>query len=255
MLRVCPGCAKAVNGAGLREKAPLLAMVMLVKAGRATRPPVHAYFQHQEWRKVWMHMLDRVDAQTVDEFGALAAAKLVEAWFFGEGTPTSSGEPSGGKPAEAHRHRERSGKIGVFLREQVRALLNEAPEVAFLTDVLEPGPSRVRHECCLLLICVVWVAAEVRYGDATAREIVDAVLSGADENDANTHRSKERVAFALQECSSASSVTARADLLAAIAARSLGISENERGTHEALRGLARRGLTEFKGPIDLYELM
>lgn len=122
MLRVCPGCAQAVNGAGLRDKAPLLAMVMLVKAGRATRPPVHAYFQHQEWRKVWMHMLDRVEAQTVDEFSTLAAAKLVEAWFFGEGTLASSGEPSGAEPPEAHRHADRSGKIGVLLREHVMAL-------------------------------------------------------------------------------------------------------------------------------------
>ena len=89
VLQVCPGCAQAVDDAGLREKAPLLAVVMLVKAGRATRPPVHAYFQHQEWRKVWMQMLDRVDAQTVDESSVLAAAKLVEAWFFGEGPPAS----------------------------------------------------------------------------------------------------------------------------------------------------------------------
>ncbi len=244
VLHVCAGCAQAVNGAGLREKLPLLAIVMLVKAGRATRPPVQAYFQHQQWRKVWTHVLDRVDARTDDESTSLAAAKVVEARFFGESA----------KPAEGHGRQEPSVKIGVFLREDVMALLGEAPEVSFLTEVLPADPSGVRHECCLLLIGVVWLAAEAKYGEATAQEIVAGVLSGADEGDPAARRSKERMVLTLDECSRTTSVTTRADLLAAIAARSLGVNDNERGTHEALRDLARRGLTEFEGTLDRYEL-
>jgi len=81
-LLVCASCYKAVNSRGLREKNPMLALVMLVKAGHATRPQAHAYLQHPEWRKVWMHLLETSGVAVSDEFQALDSVKALEGQLF-----------------------------------------------------------------------------------------------------------------------------------------------------------------------------
>jgi hypothetical protein len=54
----------------------------LVANDEARRPPVHAYLQHPEWRKVWMHMIDRSAIPLEDEFQALAVMRPVEQEFY-----------------------------------------------------------------------------------------------------------------------------------------------------------------------------
>lgn len=81
-LLVCAPCYKAVNSLGLRDKNPMLAVVTLVNAGHASRPQTHAYLQHPEWRKIWMHLLETSGVTVSDDFQALAAVKTLEARLF-----------------------------------------------------------------------------------------------------------------------------------------------------------------------------
>jgi hypothetical protein len=87
-LRICSYCAKAIRVAGLARDHPLMAVGILVRAGRAERPPVHAYLQHAEWRRVWRHMLKRLQINVADYFQVLAATKELEPRFFEE-TPST----------------------------------------------------------------------------------------------------------------------------------------------------------------------
>jgi hypothetical protein len=87
-LGLCSYCEKAIGAAGLARKHPLMAVGMLVRAGRAERPLVHAYLQHAEWRKVSRHMLKRLQIDMADNLRVLAAMKEIEPWFFEE-TPDS----------------------------------------------------------------------------------------------------------------------------------------------------------------------
>jgi hypothetical protein len=81
-LRICSTCAEAIKQAGLMEKTPLMAVVVLAHGGIANRPPVYAYFQHPEWRKVCMYCLELANIHVSDEFQALAAMKDLEARLF-----------------------------------------------------------------------------------------------------------------------------------------------------------------------------
>jgi hypothetical protein len=76
---VCMRCRLALENSGLMYGNPFLAIATLVKAGFIDRPPVHAYFQHPEWRKVCMHVLDTAGVSAPDEFAALEAIKAMEA--------------------------------------------------------------------------------------------------------------------------------------------------------------------------------
>lgn len=58
---------------------PFVAIAALVNAGVVERPAVHAYLQHQEWRKAAMHVLDMANLNISDDFAALEALKEVEA--------------------------------------------------------------------------------------------------------------------------------------------------------------------------------
>ena len=83
-LFICVPCRRFVMDSGLMEKTPMLAVAYLVKAGQAQRPPAHAYLQHPEWRKVWMHLMDVAGIEVSDEFAALSAMKPIEAAFMEE---------------------------------------------------------------------------------------------------------------------------------------------------------------------------
>ena len=96
-LRICPGCANAISGMGLREKNPMMGLAMMVRAGRAERPPVHYYLQHEAWRRVWLEVLERFGVDHEDEFQALAEMKAIEGRFFEqvfEGTSSLDRDPS-----------------------------------------------------------------------------------------------------------------------------------------------------------------
>lgn len=80
-LSICAPCRSLVLQADLMQKTPMLAMAHLVALKHAHRPPVHAYLQHSEWRKVWMHLLETSGIDVVDEFSAMAAMKPMEAAF------------------------------------------------------------------------------------------------------------------------------------------------------------------------------
>jgi hypothetical protein len=79
---ICPGCSQVLKELGLIYKNPLVGLAALVAHGRAIKPPVHAYLQHSEWKKVWMHMLDGSGLPVRDEFAALEAIRQVEPSFF-----------------------------------------------------------------------------------------------------------------------------------------------------------------------------
>ena len=61
---------------------PFVAIAALAKSAVVDRPPVHAYFQHPEWRKVCIHVLDTAGVIAPDEFTALEAIKAMEAVLF-----------------------------------------------------------------------------------------------------------------------------------------------------------------------------
>lgn len=67
----------------------MLALAHLVAAGRAERPPVQAYLQHPEWRKIWLHLLDQGGLEPSDEFEALQMMKPLEEEFMSRGRSSS----------------------------------------------------------------------------------------------------------------------------------------------------------------------
>jgi len=82
---VCMPCRLALENSGLMYGSPFLAIAALAKAGIIDRPPAHAYFQHSEWRKACMHVLDTAGVSVPDEFAALEAIKAMEAALFQPG--------------------------------------------------------------------------------------------------------------------------------------------------------------------------
>jgi hypothetical protein len=60
----------------------MLVLVKLVRSGKATRPAAHAYLQHPEWRKYWMHLLAVADLHPPDDFAALIAVREFEERMF-----------------------------------------------------------------------------------------------------------------------------------------------------------------------------
>lgn len=82
-LLICPRCFDWVRKAGLGTKNPILALAYLVRSGQAERPPAHAYLQHPEWKKVWMHSLDQAGIGATDDFAALAAIREIEQEMIG----------------------------------------------------------------------------------------------------------------------------------------------------------------------------
>lgn len=236
VLRVCPGCAEVVTITGLREKTPLLAMVTLVQHGRALRPPVHAYFQHLQWRKVWMHTLERAGTGATDEFDALAQAKLVEAKFFDAVT-----EPSD----EATR-----AELGVqFLRNYIRAAIRDSPEISYLRQVLPQSREALAKECSYLVLGLLWLTASVRLGDSAGRGLVKGVLMHPD-------RSKEDIEYALTYIdqalaeSSALPNSLRANHLVTVALRTF--PADHPNVERKLTDFAQHQWRELKGALDRY---
>lgn len=90
-LLICGQCRQFLQETGLHEKTPMLALAHLVAAGRAERPPVPAYLQHPEWRKIWLHLLDQGGLEPSDEFEALQMMKPLEEKFMSRGQASSGG--------------------------------------------------------------------------------------------------------------------------------------------------------------------
>lgn len=63
---------------GLQAKNPILALSYLIRSGLAERPAPHAYLQHPQWKKIWMHSLDNAGIHPGDDFAALAAIRELE---------------------------------------------------------------------------------------------------------------------------------------------------------------------------------
>lgn len=57
---------------------PIFALARMVVEGHAARPPAHAYLQHPEWKKIWMHMLASSGINPTDEFQALEFIRQLE---------------------------------------------------------------------------------------------------------------------------------------------------------------------------------
>lgn len=83
-LRICSTCKRTLRDTPFANKPPILGLAYLVTAGMASRPPVHAYLQHPEWRKVWMHALEGAGIHVSDEFEALDAVRTLEAKLISE---------------------------------------------------------------------------------------------------------------------------------------------------------------------------
>ena len=81
-LFICAPCYRGIKQLHLTGASPMLALVEFVRIGHATRPAPHAYLQHPEWKKVWMHTLDMTGTSVPDEFAALEVIKQLEASLF-----------------------------------------------------------------------------------------------------------------------------------------------------------------------------
>ena len=94
-LFICVPCRRLVMNWGMDTKMPVFALARMVAIGHAERPPVHAYLQHPEWRKIWMHMLEHAGVQASDEFEALNAIKRLEEEIFSRASQSGLGnEPT-----------------------------------------------------------------------------------------------------------------------------------------------------------------
>lgn len=97
-LFICAPCRRLVLNWGMDTKMPVFALARMVAVGHAERPAVHAYLQHPEWKKIWMHMLEHAGVQVSDEFEALVTIKQLEEEIFsravdGSGSVNESTEP------------------------------------------------------------------------------------------------------------------------------------------------------------------
>lgn len=99
-LFVCIPCRRFLFETGLVKQTPMLAMAHLIVLGRANRLPLHAYLQHSEWRKVWMHMLDMSNIEVSDEFAALKAMKPIEEEFIRRAQQSQMREPESVDPEQ-----------------------------------------------------------------------------------------------------------------------------------------------------------
>lgn len=77
-LFICVSCRSHVLAWGMRERMPIFALARMVVLGHAARPEVHAYLQHPEWRKIWMHMLEKAGQRPASDFEALEIIEAVE---------------------------------------------------------------------------------------------------------------------------------------------------------------------------------
>lgn len=91
-LFICAPCRRLVVGWDLMERMPVFALSRMVQTGHARRPPAHAYLQHPEWRKIWMHMLERAGVRPVSDFEALGAIAEIEAELFRDSPQESAPE-------------------------------------------------------------------------------------------------------------------------------------------------------------------
>ena len=106
------------------EKNPMVALSYIVGGGFADRPLLHAYLQHPEWRKIWMHILDHAGQEVRDEFGALAAMRPIEAAFMQQVLPDEDGTDAGDAPREEDGIRDLSERFGLaeeFVRRKYAA--------------------------------------------------------------------------------------------------------------------------------------
>lgn len=87
-LLLCKRCHSFVRQRGLMNKTPMASLAAMHAEGLVPRPPVHAYLQHPQWKKLWMHMLETGGVEVSDEFEALAAIRKVEPGFFKSADPT-----------------------------------------------------------------------------------------------------------------------------------------------------------------------
>lgn len=93
-LFICVACRRFLLDHGLQGNA-MNAVVTMVTAGHCSRPPVQAYLQHPEWRKVWRHMLELVGVAPSDEFQAAQLVKGFEAQMFNVPPDKDQGNASG----------------------------------------------------------------------------------------------------------------------------------------------------------------
>lgn len=96
---ICGRCRRVLLENGLDRKSPMLALAVLVATRQAERPSLHAYLQHPEWRKYWMHVLDTGGLSPSDEFEALRMMEPLEEEFLKRGRQlvygSSGSEPQG----------------------------------------------------------------------------------------------------------------------------------------------------------------
>lgn len=101
-LFICQHCSRFLRKADLTGRSPLVGLFALVANAQARRPPVHAYLQHPEWRKVWLHMIDTGPVAVEDEFQALTLMRAVEEEFY---------EKVANSVAESRQQQERAEQI------------------------------------------------------------------------------------------------------------------------------------------------
>jgi hypothetical protein len=100
-LFICAPCRRLVVGWDLMERMPIFALSRMVQIGHARRPPVHAYLQHPEWQKIWMHMLENAGIRTASDFQALSAIAEIEAELFHDTAQESGFSLSSGESASS----------------------------------------------------------------------------------------------------------------------------------------------------------
>jgi hypothetical protein len=80
-LLVCVPCRTFLIESGLLQHNPMVALASLVSKRAALRPELDAYLQHPDWRKIWMHILERGGLRPTDEFAALQMMRPLEEEF------------------------------------------------------------------------------------------------------------------------------------------------------------------------------
>jgi len=95
-LLVCVPCRSFLIESGLLQRNPMMALAILVSKRAAHRPPLDAYLQHPDWRKIWMNILEHSGLRPPDEFAALQMMRPLEEEFMrraGASEPEHGGCP------------------------------------------------------------------------------------------------------------------------------------------------------------------
>lgn len=257
-LRVCPGCADVIDRNGLREKNPLLAVAAIVKLGRSERPPVHAYFQHPEWRKVWMHTLENLQVEARDEFEALAKAKAVEDRLFDQVMDQSKSAESPPRPetSEAQHVQTRSEKIGSFLQFHITVVLEGDPTVVSIKNEFAGTHVDVEIECIILLIALAQVVAHEKYGSQAAEHVFAGLLPLDEQTDpARLFAVRQRLRSYVDAYRSGQTESDRTRNLAAAVLATLDPEREYPKVEEAIGHLIREQHNHLQTTLDFYQWM